>query len=80
MRTSTSGHSLDDSGSELDFFSSKAYNAYREEDGESERALHVIDRDGKIAWSRISAIGGNLGADGVSTRSSGWQSGTAAAA
>lgn len=44
---------------------SKAYNAYREQDGESERALYVIDRDGKIAWSHISPIGVNPGADGV---------------
>jgi peroxiredoxin len=44
---------------------SKAYNAYREQDGESERALYVIDRDGKIAWSHISPIGINPGADGV---------------
>jgi peroxiredoxin len=44
---------------------SKAYNAYREDDGESERALYVIDPDGKIAWSHISPIGVNPGADGV---------------
>lgn len=44
---------------------SMAYNAYREEDGESARALYVIDGDGKIAWSHISPIGVNPGADGV---------------
>jgi peroxiredoxin len=44
---------------------SMAYNAYREQDGESERALYVIDRDGTIAWSHISPIGVNPGADGV---------------
>ena len=44
---------------------SMAYNAYREQDGESERALYVIDPDGKIAWSHISPIGINPGADGV---------------
>jgi peroxiredoxin len=44
---------------------SMAYNAYREEDGESERALYVIDRDGTIAWSFISPVGVNPGADGV---------------
>jgi peroxiredoxin len=44
---------------------SKAYNAYREDDGESERALYVIDPDGKIAWGHISPIGINPGADGV---------------
>ncbi len=44
---------------------SMAYNAYREADGESERALYVIDADGKVAWSHISPIGVNPGADGV---------------
>ena len=44
---------------------SMAYNAYREEDGESERALYVIDPDGKIAWGHISPVGINPGADGV---------------
>ena len=44
---------------------SMAYNAYREEEGESARALYVIDGDGKIAWSHISPIGVNPGADGV---------------
>jgi peroxiredoxin len=44
---------------------SMAYNAYREQDGESERALYVIDPDGKVAWSHISPIGINPGADGV---------------
>src|SRR5689334_14001214 len=44
---------------------SMAYNAYREQDGESERALYVIDRDGKIAWGQISPVGINPGADGV---------------
>jgi peroxiredoxin len=44
---------------------STAYNAYREDDGESERALYVIDPDGKIAWGHISPIGINPGADGV---------------
>lgn len=44
---------------------SKQYNAYREEDGESERALYVIDKDGKIFWGYISPVGVNPGADGV---------------
>lgn len=44
---------------------SRAYNAYREEDGESERALYVINPDGLIAWSHLSPIGVNPGADGV---------------
>jgi peroxiredoxin len=44
---------------------SMAYNAYREQDGQSERALYVIDPDGKIAWGHISPIGINPGADGI---------------
>ncbi len=44
---------------------SKLYNSYREEDGESERSLYLIDKDGKIAWGYISPIGVNPGADGV---------------
>jgi peroxiredoxin len=44
---------------------SKKYNAYREEDGESERALYLIDRDGKIEWGFISPVGVNPGANGV---------------
>jgi peroxiredoxin len=59
---------------------SKAYNAYREQDGESERALYVIDGDGKIAWSHISPIGVNPGADGVLDALERLQTRTAAAA
>jgi len=44
---------------------SRAYGAYREEDGTSERALFVIDRDGTIAWSYCSPVGVNPGADGI---------------
>lgn len=44
---------------------SRAYGAYREADGMSERALFVIDRDGIIRWSFISPIGINPGADGI---------------
>jgi len=44
---------------------SKLYNAYREEDGESERALYLIDRAGKIAWGYISPVGVNPGVNGV---------------
>ena len=44
---------------------SMAYNAYRDKEGESERALYVIGPDGKIAWSHISPVGINPGADGV---------------
>ena len=38
---------------------------YRREDGISERALFVIDKDGIIRWSYISPIGINPGANGV---------------
>ncbi len=43
----------------------RAYQAYREGDGISERALFVIDKDGKIAWSYCSPIAVNPGADGI---------------
>ncbi len=44
---------------------SKLYNSYHEQDGVSERALYLIDKDGKIAWGFISPIGINPGADGI---------------
>jgi peroxiredoxin len=43
----------------------RAYGAYRDSDGFSERALFVIDKDGKIAWSYLSPIAVNPGADGI---------------
>ncbi len=43
----------------------KSYGAYRDEDGVSERALFVIDRNGVIAWSYCSPIAINPGADGI---------------
>ena len=43
----------------------KAYEAYRDQEGTSERALFVIDADGIIAWSFCSPIGVNPGADGI---------------
>jgi len=43
----------------------RAYGAYREGDGLSERALFVIDPRGTIAWSYLSPIGQNPGADGI---------------
>ncbi|MFY9783400.1 MAG: redoxin domain-containing protein [Acidimicrobiales bacterium] len=45
----------------------KAYDVYRDEDGTSERALFVIDGNGKIAWSYVSPVGVNPGADGALT-------------
>lgn len=44
---------------------SKLYNSYREEEGESERSLYLIDKNGNIAWGYISPVGLNPGADGV---------------
>ena len=43
----------------------RAYGAYRAEDGTSERALFVIDAAGVIAWSYVSPVGVNPGADGI---------------
>lgn len=43
----------------------RAYGAYRETDGVSERALFVIDAQGRIAWSYLSPMGINPGADGI---------------
>ena len=44
---------------------SKLYGAYRDEDGTSERALFVIDKNGVIAWSYCSPVAVNPGADGI---------------
>ncbi|MBL8952566.1 MAG: redoxin domain-containing protein [Myxococcaceae bacterium] len=43
----------------------KAYNAWCESDGTAERALYVIDAEGRIAWSHRSPINVNPGIDGV---------------
>ena len=43
----------------------KSYGAYREGEGVSERALFVIDKDGKIFWSYRSPVAVNPGADGI---------------
>ena len=43
----------------------KAYGVYREDDGTSERALFVIDREGIIRWGYVSPVGVNPGADGI---------------
>jgi peroxiredoxin len=43
----------------------KAYGAYRSEDGVCERALFVIDPNGIIAWSYLSPVALNPGADGI---------------
>jgi peroxiredoxin len=44
---------------------SRQFGAYREGEGVSERALFVIDEQGNVAWSYLSPIGVNPGADGV---------------
>jgi peroxiredoxin len=41
------------------------YGVYRDKDGTSERALFVIDAEGKVYWSYLSPIGVNPGADGI---------------
>ena len=43
----------------------KLYEAFRDGDGFSERALFVIDKNGTIAWSYVSPVGVNPGADGI---------------
>jgi peroxiredoxin len=41
------------------------YGAYRPAEGFSERALFVIDKNGRIVWSYLSPVGVNPGADGI---------------
>jgi peroxiredoxin len=43
----------------------RQFGVYRERDGTSERALFVIDPNGIIAWSYVSPVGVNPGADGI---------------
>jgi peroxiredoxin len=43
----------------------RAYHVYRDEDGTSERALFVVDAKGVVAWSYVSPVGVNPGADGI---------------
>jgi peroxiredoxin len=43
----------------------RKYGAYREGEGVAERALFVLDPEGKIFWSYRSPIAVNPGADGV---------------
>lgn len=44
---------------------SRAYGAYRDDVGESARALFIIDEHGTIAWSHLSPVAVNPGADGI---------------
>jgi peroxiredoxin len=43
----------------------RKYNAYRQSEGVTERALFVLDEDGVIRWSYVSPVGVNPGADGI---------------
>ncbi len=43
----------------------RKYGAYREKEGVCERALFVIDKNGKITWSYLSPVAVNPGADGI---------------
>jgi peroxiredoxin len=43
----------------------RTYGVYRQHDGTSERALFVIDSKGVIAWSYVSPLGINPGAEGI---------------
>jgi len=43
----------------------RAYNVWREQDGTCERALFVLDGEGRVHWSYLSPIDVNPGADGV---------------
>ncbi len=43
----------------------RQYGVYNEAEGESNRALFVIDENGVIAWSYLSPTGMNPGADGI---------------
>ncbi|MBB5438070.1 peroxiredoxin [Pedobacter sp. AK017] len=44
---------------------SKKYGVYDDEEGECKRALFVIDKEGRIAWSYLSPTAINPGADGI---------------
>ena len=46
---------------------SRFYGVYNEQDGQSQRALFVIDEEGIIQWSYLSPDGINPGADGILT-------------
>jgi peroxiredoxin len=43
----------------------KKYGAYRDQQGFCDRALFVVDKNGIIAWSYLSPLGENPGADGI---------------
>jgi alkyl hydroperoxide reductase subunit AhpC len=41
------------------------YGAYRNQEGVAQRALFVIDKNGVIAWSYLSPVAVNPGAEGI---------------
>jgi peroxiredoxin len=43
----------------------RQYGVYREGEGVCERALFVVDADGRVAWSHVSPIAINPGAEGI---------------
>ena len=43
----------------------RRYGVYRSQDGTTERALFVVDREGVVSWSYVSPVGINPGADGI---------------
>jgi peroxiredoxin len=43
----------------------KLYDVYDEIEGESKRALYIIDEEGIIRWNYLSPVGINPGADGI---------------
>ena len=44
---------------------SRAYGAYRDDVGESARALFIVDEKGTVSWSHLSPVAVNPGADGI---------------
>ena len=44
---------------------SKLYDVYDEQEGESKRALYVLDEEGIVRWNYLSPMGMNPGADGI---------------
>ena len=43
----------------------RCYGVYRKTEGVAERALFVVDGNGKVAWSYVLPIGVNPGVDGI---------------
>lgn len=43
----------------------RQYGVYREGEGVCERALFVVDPDGRVAWSHVSPVAINPGAEGI---------------